>query len=156
MAKPGESPGDDEGEGTDLPEHHDEILATEEALKFHAPGKAKAIVMKAFGISPRTADRRIAQVKAAWANIRDEIKPIAKAQARRLGMQLLTEARDHEQYAAAGAIWANLCKLDGLNEPAEFRDRTEKVVDLSKLTDDELATHVRLMRKASGEPAPEE
>lgn len=150
VANGGDAPRDDDGEGGDLPDYHDELLAMEEALKFHEPGKAKQLVMKAFGISPRTADRRIAQVKASWASIREQARPIAKAQHRRVGMQLLAEARAAEQYAAAATIWNKLADLDGLNEPQEFRDRTERPRDLSQLTDAELAEAKRLAAKTEG------
>lgn len=147
----------DSAPSDDAPEHADISIDAQECKALGwSTGKAVRHLVARHGVSVSTAYRHLAKVAEAWAAVVEDARPFAKARQRARIDRGLEGASTDGQWNAYAALLKQSADLDGLNEPSEFRDRTEKVVDLSKLTDDELATHVRLMRKASGEPAPEE
>lgn len=120
-------------------------------------GRIVRMLMERFRISDRTAERRIKQVRDSWAKLSEAARPIRKAQLRAHYLAIIAAAHSTEpkQLGAAAAATKALAALDGLDEPQEFRDRTPRTRDLSRLTDEELATAERLARKAEGEPTEE-
>lgn len=140
-------------EAPDLPEHSDQFLAVEEAMACAwSSGRIVRMLMDRFHISDRTAARRIKQVKDTWAKLSEAARPIRKAQLRAHYLAIIAAAHGTEpkQLGAAAAATKSLAALDGLDEPSEFRDRTERPRDLSKLTDAELVEAKRLAAKTEG------
>lgn len=150
-AKPDSAPGED------APDHADISIDAQECKALGwSTGKAVRHLVSRHGVSVSTAYRHLAKVAEAWAAVVEDARPFAKARQRARIDRGLEGASTDGQWNAYAALLKQSAELDGLNEPQEFRDRTDKPADFSKLTDAELADYLRLARKATGEPEPKE